>query len=116
MKNEDGKPVKVDETRKINVTAGFFLLKAHAPEKYREIYPTEVAGKDGGAVKVETDVRRLPTAELDRIIAGAAARGALPPELCGIVARHTRANGGNDGSGGPPEAGDNEEGRGDAEV
>lgn len=36
MKDEDGKPVKVDEVREPSDTLAIFLLKAHAPAKYRE--------------------------------------------------------------------------------
>jgi len=34
-------------------TLAIFLLKAHAPEKYRETSKLELTGKDGGAVQID---------------------------------------------------------------
>lgn len=36
MKDEDGKPVKVDEISEVSDGLAIQLLKAHRPEKYRE--------------------------------------------------------------------------------
>lgn len=36
-------------------TLAIFLLKAHAPEKYRETSKLELTGKDGGPVKIEDE-------------------------------------------------------------
>lgn len=42
MKDQDGKPVKVETKRKVNVTAAIFLLKAHDPARYRERISAEL--------------------------------------------------------------------------
>ena len=48
-----------------------FLLKAHAPQKYRERTSLELTGKDGGPVQLDVAQRE---ARLAQIVATAAAR------------------------------------------
>ncbi len=62
-----------------------FLLKAHLPEKYCDSFKGQIRVQDDGAIKVETDVALLPTAELERIISQAAARGALEPDMVELL-------------------------------
>ena len=82
-------------------TMAIFLLKAHAPEKYRENFRAQVSPRPVEAIKVETDVARLPDAELHRIISQAAARGALGADSLAQVgnANTELALGGEAGSG-----------------
>lgn len=50
MKDENGKPVKVDEVKEYSDTLAIFLLKAHLPAKYREPRPdvnASVTAPDG---------------------------------------------------------------------
>jgi hypothetical protein len=55
MKDENGKPVKVDEIVEYDTTAAIFMLKAHDPQKYRERYVAEVVGKDEGPIAIALD-------------------------------------------------------------
>ena len=57
---------KVGTVRKYSDTLLIFLLKAHAPEKYRDNSRVELTGRDGGPI----DVRSLSDEELEAIAAG----------------------------------------------
>ena len=77
MRGPNGKPVMVEEVTEFSDRLAEFLLRAHCPEKYRENFRAEVTGKEGGAVKMEQDVRMLPDAELERIVSSGINRGIL---------------------------------------
>lgn len=47
MKDENGRPVKVDSVPRMSDTLLIFLLKAHKPHMYRETIRSEVSGPDG---------------------------------------------------------------------
>lgn len=57
--------------RKYSDTLAIFLLKAHAPEKYRENTRMELTGANGGPVQI-SDTERA--ARISAILAAAAAR------------------------------------------
>lgn len=65
MKDENGKPVKVDEIRRYSDLLTIFLLKAHRPDKYRETTRQELSGPAGGPipVKAKTKVYFFPQLE-----------------------------------------------------
>ena len=48
-------------------TLMIFLMKAHRPEKYRDVYRTELTGKNGGAVKVQSGLSPEFAAALNKI-------------------------------------------------
>jgi hypothetical protein len=77
VKDEAGRTVIHERVEAASDMLAIFLLKAHAPEKYRENFRARVSPRPVEAIKVETDVARLPDAELHRIISQATARGAL---------------------------------------
>jgi hypothetical protein len=52
MKDETGKPVKVDEVPKMSDTLLIFLLKARRPEVYRERQQIQHTGPSGGPVEI----------------------------------------------------------------
>ena len=47
MKDEHGRPVKVDSVPRMSDTLLIFLLKAHRPQMYRETFRSEVSGPGG---------------------------------------------------------------------
>lgn len=47
MKDADGVPIKVDTVKEPSDTLMIFLLKAHAPEKYRETSNVRLSNSDG---------------------------------------------------------------------
>lgn len=53
MKDPDGNPVKVDEVLEFNTTAAIFMLKAHAPDKYRE--KVDIGNSDGEPLRISMD-------------------------------------------------------------
>lgn len=57
--------------RKYSDTLAIFLLKAHAPEKYRENTRMELTGANGGPVQI-SDTERA--ARISAILAAAEAR------------------------------------------
>jgi hypothetical protein len=59
--------------QKYSDTLAIFLLKAHAPQKYRDNYRMELTGADGGPVRI-TDTERA--ARIAAILAAAQARKA----------------------------------------
>ena len=77
MKDAAGRPVKVDETRKLNAPLAMFLLKAHNPAKYRET--VALTGADGGPVQHEFTVN-LTAAELGVFAPKKLAEGAVDVE------------------------------------
>jgi hypothetical protein len=54
MKDKDGNPVKVEDIHEVSDGVGLALLKAHWPEKYREVGKVEVSGPDGGPMVTAT--------------------------------------------------------------
>jgi hypothetical protein len=67
----EGKPIMIEVervlTREYSDNLLMFLLKARAPEKYRERYDFEMSGKGGGAI---------PISLIDAIVAAADAKEA----------------------------------------
>ena len=63
MKDEDGKPVKVDQVPKYSDVLLMFLLKAHNPAKYRETFRQEISGPEGAPI----EVTQTPTISQERI-------------------------------------------------
>jgi hypothetical protein len=65
--------VKVGAIRKYSDTLLIFLLKAHAPAKYRDNSRIEHTGKDGGPIETKTNVSveiaRLTTEQIEQLIA-----------------------------------------------
>ncbi len=53
MKNETGRPVKVDTVRRVNVTAAIFLFKGHRPNVYRERFT--LSSPPGESLSVTAD-------------------------------------------------------------
>lgn len=56
--------LEVGAVRKYSDTLAIFLLKAHAPEKYRERSNLEVTGKDGGPLQISDAERSVRAAGL----------------------------------------------------
>lgn len=69
-RDENGQPIPLT-VKKYSDTLAIFLLKAHAPEKYRENTRMELTGAEGGPVQF-TDSERA--AKLAAIVAAAQAR------------------------------------------
>lgn len=66
MKDENGKPVKVDEIIEYDTTAAIFMLKAHDPAKYRERHVTELTGPNNAPLEVNMQVRSRFMSALER--------------------------------------------------
>ncbi len=101
-KDEQGRAVVTITTAETSDALAIFLLKAHHPEKYRETFRAQANPPPVEALKVETDVKRLPTEELEMIVAEAVARGALSADkLAMFAAAHPELapNGGKPGNG-----------------
>jgi hypothetical protein len=56
--------VITDTFKEYSDTLGIFLMKAHAPEKYRETTRTELTGADGGPVQVDDRTAAIELAAL----------------------------------------------------
>ena len=83
--DKQGRVVVRETVAETSDTLAIFLLKAHNPEKYRETFRAQISPPPVEAIKIEQDVARLPDAELERIIAGAVARGALSADTLAMV-------------------------------
>lgn len=77
--DEQGRAVITEVVQEPSPTLAIFLLKAHDPEKYRETFRAQISTPPGEAIKVETDVKKLPTEELEMIVAEAVSRGMVAP-------------------------------------
>lgn len=56
--------VLMDTQKKYSDTLAIFLLKAHAPDKYRERAAMELTGKDGGPLQLDDATRSARVAQL----------------------------------------------------
>ena len=63
VKDSNGKPVPVT-VKKYSDTLAIFLLKAHAPDKYRERSNVELTGADGGPVQLSHTERMAKVASM----------------------------------------------------
>lgn len=53
MKDENGKPTRVDVVKSYSDVLLMFLMKARNPQKYRDNYRIETVGPGGGPVQIE---------------------------------------------------------------
>lgn len=61
--DENKRPI-VESVKKYSDTLAIFLLKAHAPDKYRERAAMELTGKDGGPLQLDDATRSARVAQL----------------------------------------------------
>lgn len=74
--DENGEPM-VSTVRKYSDTLAIFLLKAHAPEKYRENSKMELSGPNNGPIQMDSTTR---SARLATLVAKLKARAEGGPE------------------------------------
>lgn len=76
MLDASGQP-RVASVKRYSDTLAIFLLKAHAPTKYRENTKVELSGVDGGPIEIDNTTR---TAKLAGLVARLEARASTGPD------------------------------------